>query len=165
MVRRLSRLLIIALLLAVVVFAVSRLMGGDEEDFDDFEDLDAGFEFQETPVEFDVPAHETAAQASEESSAETKARIAADTIVSEQATSETPAGADQTNGNTGRLIDINGIGRAYEARLNAIGINSINDLAKADAHSIASQIEVIGGAGTVDDWISQAKMYTTGGQS
>jgi predicted flap endonuclease-1-like 5' DNA nuclease len=175
MLRRLSRLLIIVLLLAVVAFAVSRLMGGDDEDFDDFEDLDSGFEFQETPVEIDVPATDTTAQAPDTSSASADAGTS-DVIVSEEAAAESPdtgntgddtnkTAANNGNSNGGSLIDINGIGQAYAARLNAIGINSLNDLAQADADSIASQIEVIGGAGTVGEWINQAKTYTTGGQS
>src|SRR5437764_13091232 len=66
MLRRLSRLLIIALLLAVIALAASRLMGGDDDDFDEFDDLDSGFEFQETPVEIDVPAQEAATPAPEQ---------------------------------------------------------------------------------------------------
>jgi len=168
MLRRLSRLLIVVLLLAIVAFAVSRLMGGDDDDFDDFDDLDSGFEFQETPVEIDVPATEAVAPAPEQNSASSDA-AANDTILSEEAATESSdtmdAGNNNGNSNPGRLIDINGIGHAYEARLNSIGINSIGDLAQADADSIASQIEVIGGAGEVGDWINQAKQFATGGQS
>ncbi len=133
MLRRLSRLLIIALLLALVAFAVSRLMGGDDDDFDDFDDLDSGFEFQETPVEIDVPA--THASTSQDNSPSPSSQAASSasattTVRLDEASNE----ATNSNGHEeGRLIDINGIGPAYEARLQAIGISSIHDLAHADA--------------------------------
>src|SRR4029450_8740925 len=80
---------------------------------------------------------------------------------------EPETGSDAgNNGSAGnRLTDINGIGYAYEARLQAIGINNISDLANADADTVASQIDVIGGSATVGDWIDKAKMQQNNGQS
>jgi predicted flap endonuclease-1-like 5' DNA nuclease len=177
MLRRLSRLLIIALLLAVVAFVASRLMGGDDDDdFDDFDDLDSGFDFQETPVEIDVPAREdTASAASTAPSAPAQTETQAPPARSRH-TAELvmPAETSSTNGNgnahtaetdEARLIDINGIGPAYEARLQAIGISNIGDLANADAETLAQQIEVIGGAATISEWITQAKTHNSDGQS
>jgi predicted flap endonuclease-1-like 5' DNA nuclease len=164
MLRRLSRLLIIALLLALVAFAVSRLMGGDDDDFDDFDDLDSGFEFQETPVEIDVPT--TDATTSQDNSPTPSSQAASSasattTVRQDEASNE----AANSNGHEeGRLIDINGIGPAYEARLQAIGINSIHDLAHADADSIASQMDVIGGTATIEEWITQARSQHSHGQ-
>jgi predicted flap endonuclease-1-like 5' DNA nuclease len=163
MLRRLSRLLIIALVLAVVAYAVSKLMGGDDDDFDDFDDLDSGFEFQETPVEIDVPVSDTVAPDTEMSSTPT-IRVSKGTGPLDDISQSARATASIDTG-PGRLIDINGIGPAYEARLHSIGIGSIHDLAQADAELIASQIEVIGGAATVGDWIDQARMYHNSGQS
>src|SRR5215210_6581344 len=60
MLRWLVRLLVIGLIVAAAAFAANRLMNR-EEDFDDFDDVDAGFEFEETPVEIDVPAEEAQA--------------------------------------------------------------------------------------------------------
>jgi hypothetical protein len=60
MLRWLLRLLLVGLILAAIGFVVTRLMGQDDEDFEDYDDLDSGFEFQETPVEIDVPADDTA---------------------------------------------------------------------------------------------------------
>jgi len=166
MLRRLSRLLIIALLIAAVAFAVSKLMGGDDDDFDDFEDLDSGFEFQETPVEIDVPATDTNPAASAATSATSGGGATKATGPLGEAPAMMPAeGEGDNGGNGGRLIDINGIGPAYEARLQAIGIGSISDLANADADSISSQIEVIGGAATIGDWITQAQSHGSNGQS
>ncbi|MEO8287612.1 MAG: helix-hairpin-helix domain-containing protein [Chloroflexota bacterium] len=153
MLRRLFRLLIIGLILAVVAYVASRVMGGDDDDFDDFDDLDSGFEFQETPVEIDVPATASTQPASDVSSSSVSTTTRLDDTV------------EMASDNSGRLIDINGIGPAYEARLQAIGIHSIGDLVNADSESIASQIEVIGGTATIDDWISQARAAGANGQS
>jgi len=178
MLRRLSRLLIILVLVAVIAFAASKLLGGDEDDFDDFDDLDSGFEFQETPVEIDVPASSEAATDTTVSEATS---TAADTsYTSDMANMSGNTGTSRgtgvlrdidesasatNNGGDDELISINGIGAAYEARLHSIGINSISELANADAEAIASQIDVIGGAATVGDWIDQAKTHQNNGQS
>ena len=187
MLRWLTRLLIIGLIAAAIAFAISRMMGQDDEDFEDFEDLDSSFEFQETPVEIDVRAEEgtggsgsgggdtggnegvraryrgvpdtgtlvePASEASRSGSASTGTTILSETQA---------GGADEGTGD--RLIDINGIGPAYEARLQAIGVNSIGDLANADANALAEQIEVIGGATTIEDWITQARSHNSGGQT
>jgi len=159
MLRWLFRLLIIGLLLAVVAYVVSRLMGDDDDDYDDFDDLDSGFEFQETPVEIDVPISDTDIPDTDTSTASTAAAVMSTPVPSETETAE-----NSTVNQEGRLIDINGIGPAYEARLQSIGINSLHDLAHADADAIASQIEIIGGAATVGDWINQARSLHTHGQ-
>ena len=159
MLRWLFRLLIIGLLLAVVAYVVSRLMGDDDDDYDDFDDLDSGFEFQETPVEIDVPISDTVLPDTDTSTASTAAAVMSTPVPSETETAE-----NSTVNQEGRLIDINGIGPAYEARLQSIGINSLHDLAHADADAIASQIEIIGGAATVGDWINQARSLHTHGQ-
>ncbi len=57
--RWLTRLLILGSIAIAAVFVVYRFLN-QEEDYDDFDDIDAGFEFQETPVEIDVPAEESA---------------------------------------------------------------------------------------------------------
>jgi predicted flap endonuclease-1-like 5' DNA nuclease len=107
---------------------------GQDEDFDDYDDLDAGFEFEETPVEIDVPAEDTA------------------------------GAAQDTGGEDGnRLTSVNGIGPAYEARLQALGIESLDDLLNADPASLADQLGVIGGQAAVEDWIAQARQLTSGG--
>lgn len=57
--RWLTRLLIFGSIAIAAVLVVYRFLNQDE-DYDDFDDIDAGFEFQETPVEIDVPAEESA---------------------------------------------------------------------------------------------------------
>ena len=167
MLRRLFRLLIIGLLIALIAYAASRLMGGDEDDLDDFDDLDSEFEFQETPVEIDVAASDvTPASATTDSTAQSSTgTTGARSNATNMSTGLLHDHETATSNGGGRLIDINGIGPAYEARLHTIGINSIHDLANADPEMIASQIEVIGGAATVGDWIDQAKSYQSNGQS
>src|SRR5437763_7940650 len=96
MIRWLFRLLIIALVLFVAAWVVSRMLGG-EEDFDDFDDIDSGFEFTETPVEIDVPVGDG---------------------TSEFAMSSAPTmSADDADAQRQALIDINGVGPTYAARL------------------------------------------------
>jgi predicted flap endonuclease-1-like 5' DNA nuclease len=134
MLRWLKRLVILGLIALAVVFIAGRLMR-QEEDFDDYDDIESGFEFQETPVEIDVPA---------ESSAPSDGHAEA---------------------SPSKLTDITGIGPAYEARLQAAGINTVEDLAGADAGSLAEQVEVIGGVSTIEDWISQAQGFSSGGSN
>jgi predicted flap endonuclease-1-like 5' DNA nuclease len=195
MLRWLTRLLIFGLVAAAIAFAISRMMGQDDEDFEDFDELDSNFEFQETPVEIDVRAEEgtggasaasagggatgdigdnegvrarhrglpdtgTLVEPASETSRADGGGSAGTTVLHEDQVSETDA-----PGTGERLTAINGIGSAYEARLQAVGVNSIGDLANADANALSEQIEVIGGATTIEDWISQARSYNSGEQN
>lgn len=178
MLRWLVRLLIVGLVAAAVAFALARLLGQDEEDFDDFDDFDTEFEF-ETPVEIDVPADgatSTATMASGADTASTGEGSGASTRMSSARTAATAPlrnlesiegatddiTAQTAAGEGPSLIDINGIGPAYEARLQAIGINTMADLANADSNQIAEQIDVIGGVNAVEDWIAQARASVEG---
>lgn len=63
LVRWAVRLFFFALIAGAVGFVVTRLLGGEDEDFEDFEDfedMEANFEFNETPVEIDVSGPATA---------------------------------------------------------------------------------------------------------
>jgi predicted flap endonuclease-1-like 5' DNA nuclease len=174
MLRWLVRLLIAGLVAAAVAFVLARVLGQDEEDFDDFDEFDTEFEF-ETPVEIDVPADggtSTATMGSGAGEADTSGMSARVSGARSAATAPlrslegTEGATDMTAqtaaGESGSLIDINGIGPAYEARLQAIGINTMADLANADSNHIAEQIDPIGGINTVEDWISQARAYIEG---
>jgi predicted flap endonuclease-1-like 5' DNA nuclease len=184
MLRWLLRLLLVGLILAAIGFVVTRLMGQDE-DFDDFDDLDEGFEFEETPVEIDVPAEDgpgagaganggaargagTAELSAGRDSAEGDS-AGGDGGADESARAdEGDGGADEADGGdvaaTGtKLTDITGIGPAYEARLQAIGIESVDDLLNADAATLAEQLGVIGGQSAVEDWLAQARQLAADG--
>jgi predicted flap endonuclease-1-like 5' DNA nuclease len=140
MLRWLLRLLFIGLILFVAARVISRMLGG-EEDFDDFDDIDSGFEFTETPVEIDVPVGNGS---------------------SEFAMSSAPTiSADDADAQRQALIDINGIGPTYASRLMDAGINTLDDLANADAGSLAEKLDVIGGQATVENWIAQAQGLTS----
>jgi predicted flap endonuclease-1-like 5' DNA nuclease len=139
---------------------------GQDEDFDDFDDLDAGFEFQETPVEIDVPADDS--DASGAAGTATTALNAGDGT--SDGTSDGAgdgAGDASTDGagddNSDKLTSITGIGPAYEARLQALGIENVGDLLSADPSSLADQLGVIGGQAAVEDWIAQARQLTGDG--
>lgn len=155
MLRWLLRLLLVGLILAAIAFVVSRLMG-KEEDFDDFDDLDEGFDFQETPVEIDVPAD----------GASGGGTGAATTDLSAGGTDGSTDGGSDDGADPGtgtRLTEINGIGPAYEARLQALGIATFDDLLNADAANLAEQLGVIGGQSAVEDWIAQARQLVADG--
>jgi predicted flap endonuclease-1-like 5' DNA nuclease len=144
--RLLVRLFVFALIAGAVGFVITRLLGGEDDDFEDFDDLESSFEFNETPVEIDVSAATTGADAVDTSA---KARVTASSgKASTEATKAAKSGP--------RLIDIKGIGPQYETRLQSIGINTMQDLINADANHVAEQLGVIGGTTEVEDWVVQA---------
>ena len=153
------RLVIVGLIGLGVAYAVSRLMGQDE-DFDDFDDIEAGFEFQETPVEIDVPLQAGGGSAELTAGSGSMTKADADSGDSgDKADSNRDDGAGKSSGS---LTDINGIGPNYAARLEAAGITTLSDLANASAEDIASKIDVIGGSSAIEDWIAQAKGMNEG---
>jgi polyhydroxyalkanoate synthase len=74
----------------------------------------------------------------------------------------TPTDTDTEDANRQALIDINGIGPTYASRLMEAGINTLDDLAKADPDELAERLDVIGGRATVQNWIMQAQGLTPG---
>ncbi|MDQ3706573.1 MAG: hypothetical protein M3437_15410 [Chloroflexota bacterium] len=175
MLRWLLRLLLVGLILAAIGFVVTRLMGQDE-DFDDFDDLDEGFEFEETPVEIDVPAEDGASAGATGGAATADLGAEGDSAGGDGGADESDEGAEGAEGAesdgsaegaegaTGtKLTDITGIGPAYEARLQAIGIESVDDLLNADAANLAEQLGVIGGQSAVEDWLAQARQLAADG--
>ena len=170
MLRWLLRLVVVGLIGLGVAYAVSRLMGQDE-DFDDFDDIEAGFEFEETPVEIDVPVEAGGDEGTGTSQNERMAFSAANDTGTETEADEANAARGKQTGilgsgtggaADGSLIDINGIGPSYAARLEAAGINTIADLASANAEDIASKMDVIGGSSAIEDWITQARDMMSG---
>ena len=155
LVRLLVRLFVFGLIAAAVGFVVTRLMGGEDEDFEDFDDLETSFEFNETPVEIEVS--ENTAPASAPSS---QTKVLSSTAVDSSADTvptEVPEGP--------RLIDIKGIGPSYETRLHSIGIKTMQDLIDADANNVAEELGVIGGATEVADWVVQAHAFLSDKQA
>jgi predicted flap endonuclease-1-like 5' DNA nuclease len=150
--RWLTRLLILGLIIAAAAWIANRLMS-QEEDFDDFDDIDAGFDFEETPVEIDVPAEGGTGSMS---GAGRSGLATVEDLDTSEAVSEGGTEKD-------RLTVINGVGPAYEARLYALGINTLADLARADAGVLSDQLDVIGGQATLEDWISQAQRLAAEG--
>jgi predicted flap endonuclease-1-like 5' DNA nuclease len=158
MLRWLVRLLILGAIVGVGAFIASRLLNR-EEDWDDF-DEDESFEFQETPVEIDVPARDGGQALG--AGMETSSAF----MGSEEGSSGSDGQAGDTNDNDGPgLLAVKGIGPSFETRLKAIGINTLRDLASASADSLSEQLDVPGGAGTVASWISQAQEMTSGGSA
>jgi predicted flap endonuclease-1-like 5' DNA nuclease len=168
LVRLLVRLFVFGLIAAAVGFVVTRLMGGEDEDFEDFDDLESSFEFNETPVEIEVSEN---ADVTSSPSTQTKvlnsttveSPIASDTTVDTASEAATIAPTEVPEGP--RLIDIKGIGPSYETRLHSIGIKTMQDLIDADAGNVAEELGVIGGATEVEDWVVQAHAFLSDKQS
>ena len=61
------------------------------------------------------------------------------------------------------LVEINGIGPAYEQALNAIGIFTFDQLARQDADALAARLPVRVTAGRIrrEGWIEQARARLT----
>ena len=176
LVRWLVRLFFFALIAGVVGFVITRLMGGEDDDFEDFDDLESSFEFNETPVEIDVsgPAtsgtstmdsEATASSASKATTALEWQENADDTSSASESSEGSNNGSSDENSDGPRLIDIKGIGPSYEARLKAMGITSMSDLLGADSEQIVESANVIGGVAEVDDWKEQARAMTTDEQA
>lgn len=160
MFRLLRRLLLWGFLLLAAIWVVSRLLNR-EEDFDDYDDIDMGMDFMETPVEIDVPA-ESAPTKSNPTKPLSMPDTTSEATTETKATSETDA--KSADGQIHSLIDVNGIGPTYAARLNDVGITTLDDLAKAAPETLAEKIEVIGGHTEIEDWIKQAREMTSGGK-
>jgi predicted flap endonuclease-1-like 5' DNA nuclease len=163
MFRLLRRLLLWGLLFVAAIWIVSRLLNR-EEDFDDYDDIDIGMDFVETPVEIDVPAESAPSQGSSTQSAAHTTPLATIEPAPTSGTG-TETQAANANGQGRSLVDINGIGPTYAARLQEVGISSLADLAKANPEALAEKIEVIGGHTQIEDWIKQAQEMTSGGAS
>jgi hypothetical protein len=183
MLRWLVRLLIVGAIVGAGAFVAQRLLNRDEE-WDEFDDDDESFEFQETPVEIDVPAGEGSSSmssgggggsASSMQSEDGGSMAATSTMTysggdgsgggmmgSENGTGGGGAAATETENTGPGIIDVKGIGSAFEARLNAVGINTIQDLANANPDSLNEQLDVPGGTATLQDWIDQAKELAGG---
>ena len=164
MIRWLLRLLVLALIAALVLRAIAQVLNR-EEDFDDYDDLDMGLDFAETPVEIDVNADD--ATPSMVPTSETSY----DSMIS---TTETREDAEMIGAATmatgapslgqGSLVDIKGIGPTYAARLRDIGISTLDDLAHANPDDVQEKLDVNGGRETVQSWIEQAQAITSGGE-
>ncbi len=164
MLRWLVRLLIIGLIAVAAAFVISRLIG-QEEDFDEFEDLEAGLEFQETPVEIEVPATEGEGQTSV-GAAGSAATVSTAAQAEQPHTITSPIGPEFISGEPAaetpgpRLTDVSGIGPAYEARLNSAGIYTLQDLASADPNTVAAQVDI--SVERAMDWVNQAAQMVAG---
>ena len=194
LVRWAVRLFFFALIAGAVGFVVTRLLGGEDEDFEDFEDfedMEANFEFNETPVEIDVSGPATAGTSASDTGTPSGYAGPEDGDGDEAATGDNGSGRSSSSHDTialdnrleedsepvgdldtasngssdgARLIDIKGIGPGYESRLRAIGINTMSDLLNADAQQIAEQAGVNGGMAQVEDWKEQARALIAEGQ-
>ena len=178
MIRGLFRLLLVGLglFLALAAFRYLSRMLNREEDFDDYDDLEDGLEFTETPVEIDVPATDstpapgmaqTANLVAEESALSTgdlASEVQAGADTSDTAGADTVSAGDTEDGAHSSLIDINGIGPTYASRLQDAGIYSLDDLAGANAEELAGRMDVIGGRTEIENWITQAQGMTRGEQ-
>ena len=165
LVRLLVRLFVFGLIAAAVGFVVTRLMGGEDEDFEDFDDLESSFEFNETPVEIEV-SEDAGATGAPSTKTKVLSSTSVDSPAASDTTTKTAADTVPTEVPEGpRLIDIKGIGPSYETRLHSIGIKTMQDLIDADANNVAEELGVIGGATEVADWVVQAHAFLSDKQA
>jgi len=160
MLRWLLRLLVLALIAAFVIRAIAEALN-PEEDFDDYDDLDMGLDFAETPVEIDVTADDTS-PSTPSATATNYQTIASTPETAEMIGAATMTGSRSTHDQRS-LIDIKGIGPTYAARLKDIGIATLADLAHANPDEVQEKLDVNGGRETVQNWIEQAQAMTSGG--
>jgi predicted flap endonuclease-1-like 5' DNA nuclease len=64
---------------------------------------------------------------------------------------------DAVEGSSDPVTELNGIGPAYGDRLAGVGIETVGELAVADAAEVADQIDL--GESRVSDWVEQANAY------
>ncbi|MFB6074380.1 MAG: helix-hairpin-helix domain-containing protein [Haloarculaceae archaeon] len=93
---------------------------------------------------------------------DTTAESAEDTAVEETAAEdttveETAAEAESTSGADVPVDELNGIGPAYAGRLGEAGVETVADLAAADAEQLDAETDI--GAGRIRGWIEQAREY------
>lgn len=70
---------------------------------------------------------------------------------------EADDGPEEPEGSSDPVTELNGIGPAYADRLAGQGIETVGELAAADAAAVAAETDL--GEKRVEDWISQAKAY------
>jgi len=111
----------------------------------------------------DTDDGDTEAETDDESDTETAdaEAEAADDEAAEGATESAPAdetgGVDAAAGSDDPVTELNGIGPAYGDRLAGAGIETVGELAGADAAELADQIEL--GESRVAGWVEQANEH------
>lgn len=104
----------------------------------------------EEPEETGATETETAATEAEEPDDEES--------VTDAGTGETEeADEEPAQGSTDHVTEINGIGPAYGDRLEDAGVETVAELAAADAASLAEETDVA--AGRVEGWVESANEY------
>ncbi|WP_262176069.1 helix-hairpin-helix domain-containing protein [Haloarcula laminariae] len=116
----------------------------DDTEADTVDDTDADTEADDADA--DTEPDDTAADTADD---DTDTDTAADD-------SDADAPAD-TAGSTDPVTELNGIGPAYGDRLAGAGIDTVGELADADAADLADRIEL--GESRVAGWIEQANSY------
>jgi predicted flap endonuclease-1-like 5' DNA nuclease len=82
---------------------------------------------------------------------------APDAAVDDEAEPDESEGTAEPEGSTDDVTEIKGIGPAYADRLSGIGIETVGELAVADADDIAAQTDL--SESRVSGWIERAREY------
>jgi len=142
--------------------------GSEEPALDEFETLaeadDAEADEDAEPPEVtdaaeDADTAEATEAADEADAAETTEADAETSETTDAEETEKPAesDADAADGSSDPVTELNGIGPAYGDRLAGVGIETVGDLATADAAEVADRIDL--GESRVAGWIEQASDY------
>ena len=119
---------------------------------DDTETADDGAEADTETADTDTETADTDTETADEGDAAETAQGATESVETDE-TGESEAAA----GSTEPVTELNGIGPAYGDRLAGAGIETVGELAAADAAELADQIEL--GESRVAGWVDQATEY------
>jgi len=128
--------------------AGSEAANGDIATESKSQDTEAGAEIPD--AESDTVSTETEHETADTDAAEAEAEA-------EESDSEAAAEPDVAEGAADPVTEIKGIGPAYADRLADIGIDTVGDLAAADAAEVSAETDIA--ESRVEGWIEQATAY------
>ena len=108
-------------------------------------------EAEDTTAEPTTDEEETATDADEPADDEEETATDADEPADDESDESAAAGSDDP------VTELNGIGPAYADRLAGLDIETVGELAVADAADVAAETDL--GEKRVSDWIAQAEQY------
>jgi len=127
------------------------------EESDDASEAESGDEPTESEPAGGAAAADAVEEPDEAESAEEPGEAESTEESDASAEPDEPDVTEATDGSDDPVTELNGIGPAYGERLSGVGIETVGELAAADAADIASQTDL--GENRVADWIAKASDY------
>ncbi|MDS0258120.1 helix-hairpin-helix domain-containing protein [Haloarcula sp. S1CR25-12] len=129
----------------------------DAPSADEFETVAESDEFGDATTDGESADAETADDGTDETAEGAGAIEEAEPDDAESTEPDRVDGDDAAEGSSDPVTELNGIGPAYGDRLAGAGIETVGELAVADAADVADRIDL--GESRVADWVEQAKTY------